>query len=180
MSEYIRTFTGRKFFPLDPNPADIDIIDIAHALSMQCRYTGHTKEFYSVAQHSTIISFACPDPDALWGLLHDASEAYLSDISSPVKRDPRFSFYREAEKKLMDVICSRFELPFAMPEIVNIMDRRLLNKEQEVFCHDDHSYKDVDKMRVRLVSLTPKRAFNDFMNRFEEIQTWKTSLNAPK
>src|ERR1017187_10636100 len=76
----ITTFSGIHFWPLLPNPADIRIEDIAHALSNQCRFAGHAREFYSVAEHSVRVSQLCPPEDALWGLLHDASEAYLTDV----------------------------------------------------------------------------------------------------
>lgn len=82
---YIQTFTGRRFYPADPRPWDVDIHDIAHALSNLCRFNGHTRQFYSVAQHSVLVSCIVPESLALDGLMHDAAEAYLSDITSPVK-----------------------------------------------------------------------------------------------
>ena len=88
------TYTGKEFYPLDPNPADIDIKDIAHALSNCCRFAGHIKSFYSVAQHSVIVSELCEPENALAGLLHDASEAYLSDIARPVKYTEQMEGYR--------------------------------------------------------------------------------------
>src|SRR4051812_6540197 len=86
--DWMQTISGKAFFPLDPRPADVDIQDIAHALAFQCRFGGHVKEFYSVAEHSVRVSLICAHEDAKWGLLHDATEAYLSDIVRPVKRDP--------------------------------------------------------------------------------------------
>lgn len=84
---YIETVRGRKFYLLDTNPL-FDVVEIAHALSMQCRYTGHTSRFYSVAEHSCLVAyimkrFGLGDP--FEGLMHDATEAYLSDIASPWK-----------------------------------------------------------------------------------------------
>lgn len=72
-SDWIATFTGGVFFPLAPRVEDVRISDIAHALSMLCRFAGHTRGFYSVAQHSVLVSRLCSQQDALWGLLHDAS-----------------------------------------------------------------------------------------------------------
>src|SRR5689334_10911717 len=77
------TFSGEPFWPLDPQPEDIRIVDIAHALSLQCRFNGHTKFHYSVAQHSLIMSFNVPLQFALEALLHDAAEAYIGDLIRP-------------------------------------------------------------------------------------------------
>ena len=87
---YIQTVSGRRVNPLDPSPDDIDVHDIAVALSNQCRFGGHTRRYYSVAQHACIVSDQMLErgadaQDALWGLLHDASEAYLVDLPHPLK-----------------------------------------------------------------------------------------------
>ncbi len=87
--DYIATYTGKQFYPLDPRPEDVCLEDIAHSLSNLCRFTGHTDtdRFYSVAQHSVICSTIVAPEAALLALLHDAAEAYLGDISRPLKRD---------------------------------------------------------------------------------------------
>jgi hypothetical protein len=126
---WVQTYSGRKFYPLDPNPDDIDIFDIAHALSLQTRYTGHCQKFYSVAEHSVRCSLYCTEEDALWGLLHDASEAYISDIASPLKHTEVFSLYREAEQRLMQVIAEKYKLPYPEPPAVKLIDRRMLSTE---------------------------------------------------
>ena len=109
--EHITTFTGEDFTPLSPDINQIKIEDIAHSLSLMCRANGHFKCFYSVAQHcvncaneaeargfSAKIQLAC--------LLHDASEAYLADITRPVKR--HLPVYMEAEKHLQNLIYLKF------------------------------------------------------------------------
>src|SRR5574342_1090607 len=93
----IITYTGRLFWPLSPRLEDINILDICHALSNQTRFTGHTREFYSVAQHSCLVSDLLPEKFKLDGLLHDASEAYLMDLARPVKELEQMTFFREAE-----------------------------------------------------------------------------------
>src|SRR4051812_31750950 len=82
---YIQTYSGTEFWPLSPKAADVKLIDIAHALSNKCRFAGHCREFYSVAQHSVLVSRQLPDEFKLWGLLHDAGEAYFADIPNPIK-----------------------------------------------------------------------------------------------
>lgn len=111
-TDWIQTYTGKKFFPLDPDPELICIEDIAHSLAMQCRYNGHTRRFYSVAQHSVILAskFFKSHDLRFAALLHDASEAYLSDVPLPIKHLPQFTFYREAEDRLQRMIFAKFEV----------------------------------------------------------------------
>jgi hypothetical protein len=125
---WIQTYTGKPFWPLNPRPEDLDIIDIAHSLAHQCRYSGHTKQFYSVAEHSVHISYFVKPENALWGLMHDASEAYLSDIPRPIK--PLLPQYKEAEKRLMDCIAFRFNFSEEEPAEVKEMDTLILHNER--------------------------------------------------
>lgn len=113
MVSWIQTFSGKAIDPLEPNPAALDIIDVAHALSHVNRYTGHTFKPYSVALHSLTVAHLVKmrgesRATQLWALLHDATEAYLSDIAAPVKQHDVFAGYREAERRLSEVICDRF------------------------------------------------------------------------
>ncbi len=131
---FIETASGRSFKPLDPDPNEIDIEDIAHALSHQCRYSGHTRTHYSVAEHCVRVSdllaeLGCPREVLLWGLLHDASEAYLVDIPSPLKTTSLFAGYRVAEWTLMKAICERFGLSEEEPPVVRVADLTLLSTE---------------------------------------------------
>ena len=108
---YITTVSGIHFYPLDPNPNDIDIKDIAHSLSLICRANGHFKYFYSVAQHCIACAREAIERgfslEVILGcLLHDASEAYLCDVTRPVKK--HIPQYLQAEEKLQDVIWERF------------------------------------------------------------------------
>ena len=127
--DWMQTFTGIEFYPLDPRPDEINIEDIAHALSMLCRYGGHVRQFYSVAEHSIRVCELCPPEYAVWGLLHDAAEAYMVDLPRPIKRYSEIGrLYREAEDRLMIAICERFGLTWQdpMPEPVERADKGML------------------------------------------------------
>ena len=123
----MQTFTGRQFWPLDPRADEVDIIDIAHALSQLCRFGGHTRTFYSVAEHCVRVSIACHPTDALAGLLHDAAEAYVVDVPRPIKRN--LIGYREIEGAVHRAICERFNIDYGMPGSVHVADNQLLATE---------------------------------------------------
>jgi len=123
------TYTGRHYWPEDPHPCDLAITDIAHALSNMCRFGGHCREFYSVAQHSVLVSHLCDPADALWGLLHDASEAYIVDVPRPLKRAPGMEGYRLYEEAAMRAVCEWAGLSYTMPRSVKRADEILLATE---------------------------------------------------
>lgn len=126
---WMQTFTGRAFYPLAPRVEDVDPIDIAHALSMICRYGGHTTRFYSVAEHCVLLSEAVSPDNALWALLHDATEAYVGDMVRPLKKN--MPTYCKAEDNIMRVICSRFGLEGKCPDEIKAFDTRILCDERE-------------------------------------------------
>jgi 5'-deoxynucleotidase YfbR-like HD superfamily hydrolase len=134
-SGWIQTYTGKKFYPLNPTTESIDVIDIAHSLSLTCRFGGHCLCFYSVAQHSVLVSQNCDERDALWGLLHDAAEAYLCDLPRPIKHELRRqsggseSFFDHFESRLMSAICAKFGLSEKQPLSVHKADAALLTTE---------------------------------------------------
>jgi hypothetical protein len=127
-------YSGTVFWPLDPHPAEVLVADIAHHLSNLCRFTGGTRRFYSVAQHCVHVHDALAvhgDDVAAWGLLHDASEAYLGDIARPTKHAVAGfgEAYREAEARLMAVVAQRFGLAPDEPKAVREADNRMLLTE---------------------------------------------------
>lgn len=128
----IQTYSGKYINPLDPDPASIDLMDIAHALSLINRFTGHTTAPMSVAQHSSYVSDLC-GIDAAEGLLHDASEAYLADLARPIKGQKYMKFYRSAEAKLMEVIFDKYDLLWPLPDRVKEADNILLHSELRDF-----------------------------------------------
>src|SRR5689334_2642685 len=114
--DWMQTFTGRRFYPLSPRPGEIDPADIAHALSLLCRYGGHVDRFYSVAEHCVLMSQAVAPEDALAALLHDATEAYVVDVPRPLKR--QLAGYREIEEQVWFAIAYRFRLDYELPAAV--------------------------------------------------------------
>lgn len=131
MEPWIETYTGKHFNFLSPSKEDINIIDIAHSLSMQCRYTGHCKHFYSVAEHSIAVADYLLKTYGdrkltLAGLLHDSAEAYLSDLASPLKG--HIGGYEEITKSVEKVIAEVFDVNFDDPRIKEA-DIALLSQE---------------------------------------------------
>ena len=111
MGDYILTYSKTKFFPLEPKSEDINILDIAHALSLMTRANGHFKQFYSVAQHSINCfreaqSRGYSKKVQLCCLLHDASESYISDITRPVKKN--LLEYYHIEARLQGLIYEKY------------------------------------------------------------------------
>lgn len=134
MEPFIETRSGQRFEPLEPRVEAIHIADIAHALANQCRFSGHTRKHYSVAEHSVRVSqlvqaWGESRDVQRWALLHDASEAYLVDLPAPLKRQPEFASYRATEARVMAAVCERFKLPAEEPEAVRRADGVLLATE---------------------------------------------------
>jgi len=125
---YILTASGIKIDPLHPEPEQINIHDIAHSLVKICRFNGHCHGFYSVAEHSIRVSREVPIAHKLTALLHDATEAYIGDMVSPIKR--RMAPYRKMEENLWRCIAEKFELPEKIPHAVNHADLVLLATEK--------------------------------------------------
>lgn len=142
--DWMLTFTGHRFYPMSPRSQDVDLLDIAHSLAMQCRYNGHVDRFYSVAEHCCLMADQFTDPDlARWALLHDATEAYVGDMIRPLKLN--MSAYRAVEDEVMRTIAMRFGLhheidwrstPVSrpdlsqMPKVVKEVDTRILLTER--------------------------------------------------
>lgn len=168
---WIQTYSGRRFNPLNPYVNAIVIQDIAHALSMQCRFSGHVKKFYSVAQHSVLVSYICDSTDALWGLLHDASEAYLVDVPRPLKRSGKFNAYLEFEDKMQKAVCKRFGLPEAEPPSVKKADKILLATEARDLMgplHPDWKQPE-EPLPFRIEALSQQEAKDLFVKRFYQL-----------
>jgi hypothetical protein len=170
--DWMQTFTGRAFYPLDPRVEDIDPRDIAHALSMICRYGGHVQRFYSVAEHCVLMSLAVAPEHALWALLHDATEAYLIDLIRPIKRS--MPIYREIEDRLMVVICERFGLPPGMPGEVHEADNRILLDERAAMLGPIPQpwapyLEELEPLGVSVTGWTPEVAESLYLTRLRDL-----------
>ncbi len=169
-SAWIQTFSGRQFFPLRPLLSSIHIEDIAHALSNICRFTGHCREFYSVAQHSVLCSRELPNPLRLWGLLHDASEAYLCDLAKPIK--DLLPSYRELESRLMKAIAERYGLGWPMPAMVHEVDMSMLLTERRDLLAESPAAWDIPGIPyddVFVLPWKPHEAKRIFLQTYKEV-----------
>lgn len=165
---WIQTYTGKKFWPLNPKAEDICIEDIAHALSMKCRFGGHCKRFYSVAQHSVLVSQNCKDDR--WGLMHDAAEAYMPDVASPIKH--RFPLIQTMEYKLLDVIAEKFGLINLIPQDVHAADLVLLATEQRDLMADRIEWGSLYRVRPLVEEIAVVGCYGskfDFLVRFRQL-----------
>lgn len=185
---FIQTYTGKRFWPLEPVASEIDIRDIAHALSQNCRWTGHCKDFYSVAQHCVLCSYVVPENLALTALMHDASEAYLSDLSRPVKHSPELTGYRVAEQKLEQLLAENFGLVFPYPPEIKMADNRMLYTERRDLLvgsvewttdkQDVLGFEGNDRLPYdfRITAWSPKEAEQVYLERFHSLTNGKYNI----
>ena len=171
---WIQTYSGRQFYLLAPKPEDIDIIDIAHALSMMCRFVGHSQKFYSVAQHSILVAQHCKSEFKLHGLLHDASEAYISDLARPIKKLDFSKDYKIVEAKIMEAVHKRFNIVNSeeSEQDVKLNDSRALFTEKRdlmksgLMWPGENSFKSYTDI---IDPLLPEKAEYEFYKAFSSI-----------
>lgn len=149
---WFQTYSQKKFFPLDPRVEEIDIADIGQSLSKLCRYNGHCRYPYSVGQHSLCVSLIvgkrAPE-HALWGLLHDAAEAYVGDMVRPLKHTHAMGAFRDAEAGVMIQVAEHFGLAFPEPDIVKEIDDRILFSEADHILHGGYELWGVKGLPIR-------------------------------
>jgi uncharacterized protein len=174
---YLQTVSGRWVNPFDPDPQQLDAGDIARALANQCRFGGHCRVFYSVAQHSVIVSELVEQgggdtEDAFAALMHDATEAYLGDMPHPLKhRSPLGAAFREAEGHLERALRDRFRIRPDVPQI-KPADRALLATERLAFSADVWHWPElegVEPLDLELSAWTPDEAAEAFARRYAEL-----------
>lgn len=178
---YMRTFTGEKFYPSHPDKLNVRIEDIAHALSHMNRYCGHLKYFYSVAQHCLIVEEILSTDYALelgkmsekiqkkyrlQALLHDASEAYMPDMPSPIKKI--LPDFKVLEKKLQAHIFKSFKLPKIEHSLVKEIDAGI--RGSEVHCLSDWVEEwTEDKYYYNIIPMDSRLAEDRFLEKYREL-----------
>jgi hypothetical protein len=169
--DFMATFSGRQYWPVDPRSEDVFIEDIAHSLSLQCRYAGHALQFYSVAEHSVHIARWLQRKYgplmAMHGLLHDATEAYCVDVPRPLK--PSLINYKMIEGRNWLAIAARYGLSRELPAEVHEADSRIIGDElvnmRPMEWHARHN----EPLGVKIGCWSPDVAETEFLVTFEAL-----------
>jgi len=165
---WIQSYTGVQIHLFDPSPDEVNLEDIGHHLALTTRYNGAPDRFYSVAQHSVLVSHFCEPEDALEALMHDCAEYVLGDIPRPLKHAPEMQWYRALEERWERVIADKYALTYPWPESVRKADARLLVTEkrdliqppQFTVSHEEwlHGARQEEPLVARLTAVSPGEA----------------------
>ena len=173
MGPQIMTVSGTYFDFIEPANSEFTIEDIAHALANICRFTGHVKKFYSVAQHSVYVSFLVPVEHALAGLLHDAAEAFLGDVSSPLKQ--LLPDYKAIEKRVEEEVLERVGLSLPLDPCIKQADLIMLATEKRDLMmpstrHGWELLRGVTALPAPLEPWSPKKSEKEFLKRYYDLR----------
>lgn len=172
---FLETHSGIAFHLLAPRPSEVSIDDIAHALSLQCRYNGHTKSFYSVAEHCVHMAHhalgqGAYAQDALDALMHDATECYIGDMVKPLKN--LFPDFERLEARIYQVIAKKFALNPRVPKTVKWYDLGMLHVERAQALNpseNDWNLPEGPDMQVHIEGWGPAVAKRQFLNTFHAL-----------
>ena len=178
---WIETFAGH-FTPLDPKPEDVCIEDIAHALSLKCRFNGHCRVFYSVAEHSVRLVELVKrhskerEPSALlalqrMALLHDAAEAYLCEVPRPIK--DHLKGYKAVEMLVESAVAKRFAVAWPWAREIKKLDYQLCLAEAAALMpsggRDWETY-GLERLEIPINPWSAETAERAFLETWEEFQ----------
>jgi 5'-deoxynucleotidase YfbR-like HD superfamily hydrolase len=170
-NSWMQTYTGINFYPTKPKIEDIKIIDIAHSLSLICRFNGHCLYFYSVAEHSVRASYIPKKTNLqLTALLHDASEAYVGDLIRPIKEFTHE--FKKIENNIQKIISKKFNLPYPFPKEIKEADNIMLATERRDILLPTKDAWCIDKYKPLKKTIQPwsyKKANLMFLQRFNEL-----------
>ena len=171
---FMHTWSGGRYFPCDPRHTEVQIEDIATALSRKCRFGGHTHEFMSVAEHSVLVSLYKPELDPFEKLMHDAPEGYVDDMIRPLKMVPQLREpYIAIEELNAIAIAQRYDLTYPWPASVKEADEAICTLEMEynISAVDKGSLHDASILPkdIKIQFWTPKQAKQAFLDRFTEL-----------
>lgn len=170
--DWFCTRSGKRFYVLDPQLEDLDIESICWSLSNLCRFGGHC-DFYSVGQHSCLVSDQLPQHFKLCGLLHDFTEAYYMDLPKPLKM--QMPVYGRLENKLWEIGADKWGLPIVMPTGVKTADVRMLLTERDQLMPDGENTTnwcaDADHVpyRIKITPWIPAQTRAQFMKRYNDL-----------
>lgn len=172
MGPTIQTSSGTYFDFVDPDQSEFTIEDIAHALAHICRFTGHVSTFYSVAQHCVLGSFLVPPEHARAFVLHDAAEAFLGDVSSPLKQ--LLPDYKAIESRVEAAVLKRFGLPPVLPLCIKIADLIMLATEKrDLMPRPDgpgwEMLRGYAPLPAKIIPWGPEHAREMYLSRFYEL-----------
>lgn len=172
ISHRIMTFTGKTFDLDDVASNEFDILAIAHSLSNLARFNGHTRVFYSVAQHSLHVSSAVPPEHALAALLHDAAESFIGDVVNPLKR--RLPDFRDIEHRIEEALFASFGISLPLHPCIKEADTRLLVTEQRDLmppgAADWALEAGIEPLQRTITPLSPEKAKRAFLARFYSLR----------
>lgn len=167
--DWMQTYTGQQFWPVDPRIADIDMTDVAHALGMTCRFAGHCLRFYSVAEHSVLLARKMPTLELKrWALIHDAPEAYIGDLVHPLKK--QLPEYKIIENRIMATIAQHLGMTSnTVPNEIKEADAAILFDEVQQNMTTPPKAWDLPTtgIGVRLYYWRPVRAGREYQKAFE-------------
>ena len=171
---WMQTYSGNRFYPLDPRAEEVDIADIAHGLAMTCRYGGHAMRYYSVAEHAVLVSMYVDQRFAREALLHDSAEAYIGDMIRPLKHTPEMLEFRKAEDLIERAVFVRFGIEQTEESriAVKTIDDRILVDEIGALMRCPSMYQAHSAMQplgANIAALVPSHAEHVFVTRFLEL-----------